>query len=217
MFLLNAVDRVREQLRHVPGVEIQHDQKLPPASTHEISALERELKQQLPRSLRRVLSEEAGGLLFGWVTEGNLFGPECRYGGIHLLSPEEAVEVARELRQYAAEVQQDPILVARAGFAAMIEDWPFWIPVCRFMSADCFCLDIRRGGDDYPVVFLEHDVMGGGPNVHGLQLAPNFEDLVLRWSELAFVELHDWTPAISDTGIDVGSALFRQLRYSLNT
>lgn len=79
-------------------------------------------------------------------------------------------------------------------------------------NGDAFCIDKRNE----TIVFLEHDVVDGGPNVHGLLLAINFDDLIKKWSKVCFVEVFDWTDGINEDGIDVESIIFSRLFLLIN-
>lgn len=98
------------------------------------------------------------------------------------------------------------------GWEALVNDWSFWIPIITFRNGDAFCIDKRNE----TIIFLEHDVVDGGPNVHGLLLAINFDDLIRKWSKVGFVEVFDWTDGINEDGIDVESIIFSQLLPLIN-
>lgn len=73
---------------------------------------------------------------------------------------------------------------------------------CRFFffdNGDFFCIDMRE--KSFPVVFLEHDVMDGGPNLHGLRIASDLGKLLDLWSQVYFVEC-DWSLIVEDSGIN---------------
>ena len=79
----------------------------------------------------------------------------------------------------------------------------FW-----FRTGDTICWDARDGR----VVFCEHDVIDGGPLVHGALLAHDVEDFVERWSAIGFVEQWDWRSVCQADGIDIQHRAFAELR-----
>ncbi|HBO46106.1 MAG TPA: hypothetical protein DD670_19720 [Planctomycetaceae bacterium] len=161
-----------------------------------------------------VFREEVGGLVFSWHAPDNVFGAECKYGYINLLSPQQIISCFQDQKVMAEDARRngfgnDP------GWAAVIDDWPHWLPVFRFNTGDCLCVDIGRPAEQ-PIVFLEHDVMDGGPNLHGLRLASSLSDFVQQWAEAMFVELRDWTVGCNDVGLNLRADVFGTMQNKLH-
>jgi len=128
---------------------------------------------------------------FNWTSNGS-YGEDCRIGGIRIDPPQTIADNYLEMLQMVneANMNQDE-LEENEGLKVMVNDWPHWIPIISFMNGDAFC--INKKNNSFDVVFLEHDVMDGGPYIHGLQVASNVEDLLNRWSQIGFVEVNDWS------------------------
>lgn len=191
------------------GAVVRHVVK-PPSG---IGRLGDELPFKLPDSIAELYSESSGGAILEWNVSKDVFGLECRRGYMHLLSPDEIIMNFRHQNGVVADAISEG-LDGEKGFASLIEDWPYWLPVFRFRNGDCFCLEGRETcGGEPSVVFLEHDVMDAGPNLHGIRLASSFSDLLRRWSDVFFVELSDWADAVVDgSGIDADAPVFSSLR-----
>lgn len=211
--ILSAIRHAEQQLAVMRGVEVGSLQWQPPASEADIDHLTSALGFVLPNSLRTIFTEEATRVEFAWRATEGVFGRKCSHGHVRLLSPD---EVARDFLVQKREAQAATKVSApnNEGFAALAADWPFWLPVFRFKSGDCFCLDTRFG-DDPAVVFLEHDVMDGGPSVHGLRIAPNLSALLQRWPDVLFVELQDWTDGVDSGGLNPNAQVFDMMRERL--
>jgi hypothetical protein len=207
--MLNEIQAARRDLLGF-GVRDISLETAPPVTSGTLQDVETRIRHGLPDALRQVFLGEAGGLKFRWSTD--VFGPECRRGYAWLLSPEEIAEAFKGQVAIAEEAQRDGVDATNEGYKALVRDWPHWIPVFRFPSGDCFCLDVSGASIDPPVVFLEHDVMDQGPNLHGLRLASNVADLVSRWGGVLFVDVYDWTKAVVANGIDKDAQILNPLR-----
>jgi cell wall assembly regulator SMI1 len=120
------------------------------------------LKMDLPDELKIIFTKEGGGLQFSWFAATEIYGENCTRGFMHLISPEEMINTRAEMLAMVSEAIADRVeLEVNKGLQAMVEDWPHWIPLFRFPNGDAFCLDIRNS----TIVFLEHDVMDGGPYI----------------------------------------------------
>lgn len=124
---------------------------------------------------------------------------EFYYGGFTLLSPLEITRQFHEFREFVKEIVKNGLDQEEAGYAALVRDWPYWLPIFFFDNGDFFCIDMRE--KSFPVVFLEHDVMDGGPNLHGLRIASDLGKLLDLWSQVYFVEC-DWSLIVEDSGIN---------------
>jgi hypothetical protein len=210
--LVPAVERAHARLVQVEGVHIETADIRSPSTEAEIENFLRSCECDIPDFLVEVYREEASGIVFSWSASASQFGSECRRGYLQLLCPDEVVSQFKGQKEQADEVRRSNLGVEE-GYSALARDWPFWIPVFRFRSGDCFCVDVRD--PEMRVVFLEHDVMDAGPNLHGMQLARNLGELILRWSEVGFVELFDWTTACTETGLDPTARILDGIRHRL--
>ena len=192
------------------GIEAVALDTAAPASEGTLQEVEGRIKHRLPYALRQVFLHEAGEIKCRWNTD--LFGPDSTRGFAWLLSPRGLEEAFKAQVEMAEEAKRDGLDATGDGYRALVTDWPRWVPIFRFPSGDCFCLEFSDSASDPPIVFLEHDVMDQGPNLHGLRLASNFGDLVARWSSVLFVDVHDWTKAVAADGIDKNAAVLRPLR-----
>jgi cell wall assembly regulator SMI1 len=207
--MLNEIKAAQRDLLNV-GVKDVSLETTPPVTAGTLQDLESRIGRRLPDGLRQIFLQDAGGLKFRWTTD--VFGPGCSRGLAWLLTPQAIAEMFKEQVGMAEEAKRDGLDTANDGYKALVRDWPRWVPVFRFPSGDCFCLDLSDPGIDPPIVFLEHDVMDGGPNLHGLRIAKNIGDLVTRWSSVLFADPYDWTKAVVADGIDKNAAAFGPLR-----
>lgn len=213
MELVTQANAIREALRRVQGVSKLELCVHPPVSQAQLSAVERGLDVALPDDLRSIYTEQAGGIEFSWVAEAGTFGKDRVWGDLLLLSPERVLEERREMLDEARTLGAQGMAHLSEGEKALVSDWPGWIPFIKFRSGDFFCLCSGEGGDlgGHRVVLLEHDVMDGGPSVHGVQIAPSVSELFIRWSSVGFVEVYDWSSVVDGRGLDVRSSIFSEI------
>jgi len=207
--LLNEIEAAKQDLLGF-GVKDVSLQTCAPVAPGTLQEAEAEIGVSFPTALQGVYLHETGGLRFAWNTE--VFGPECKRGCAWLLGPKEIVEERRNLLGTVADAKAEGLDRVSEGYGALVKDWPAWVPVFRFPSGDCFCLDNSSGASDPVIVFLEHDVMDQGPNLHGLRVAGSFTELVARWSKVLFVDVYDWTKVVRENGMDEGADVFSPLR-----
>jgi cell wall assembly regulator SMI1 len=213
--LLESVKSAQNRLKSIFEVECCELALLPPVTEADLSCIETDLRLRLPEDLRSIFINETGGLVFKWSLSHLIFGPEIKFGALHLLSPEQIVSVSSDLHSIVKDTIEEG-LAEKVGYDALVKDWPFWLPAFRFSNGDYFCINTRRGHGHFSVVFLEHEVMDGGPNLHGLQIAPSIEDLLKLWSSVLFAYVHDWTHVVDDNGLNPQSPVFDQLRAKIN-
>jgi hypothetical protein len=89
----------------------------------------------------------------------------------------------------------------------ILEDIKNWIPFCTFPNGDAFCIDKRSN----KVVFYEHEVFDSGINLHGLVIAKNIEDLIVKWSKVLFVDIYDWYEGVNEEGIDLSKDVYKNI------
>jgi hypothetical protein len=210
--ILDSIEAARRDLTAL-GVTDMSFRSAPPVTPNVLGEVEERIGHRLPDALRQGFLQETGGVKWQWFSD--LFGLHSRRGCAWLQSPQEMADGFEDQVAMAEEAKSSGETATSAGYQAMASDWPNWIPVFRFPSGDSFCLDMAAADFDPPIVFLEHDVMDGGPNLHGMRLAQNFLDLVRRWSSVLYVEVPDWTPVVDRDGIDVNAEIFRPLREHL--
>ena len=148
---------------------------------------------------------------FSWIAAPDyVFGSDFYDGDLTLLSPADAKNLYLDVMcDIANEAIQNGWEKNDAGYAALVNDWPHWFPVLLFANGDCLCIDMTS--EQNRIVYCEHDVMDGGPNLHGLQIAPDLETLIYRWKQMLFAENFDWTRAVDETGINLDSELLTPL------
>lgn len=208
--LLPALHKTNQILSGLPGVQCEAVVATAPSPV--VDSLFASMPDvRLPSSLRQIYAEEAGSIEFSWLASPYVFGQDCRRGNVSFLSPARSMQMLRDQRAQASETTAEGYAENDEGYSAVAADWPHWLPVFRFPSGDCFCLDLRDPAPEPGVVFLEHDVMDAGPNLHGLRMAEGLEELIERWRQIHFVELFDWNAAVGESGIDPDSPVVRAI------
>ena len=200
-----AIHEAERILRACPDIAVQKTVIAPPDPESKDILLSIP-DADIPEELIRIF-ETTERCEFSWKDPtGAVFGEEFRYGGFTLLSPSEIKTYLYELREIAREAHEKGWDEDDPGYAALVQDWPHWLPVFFFDNGDCFSIDMRD--KSFPVVFQEHDVMDGGPNLHGLRIAPDLGTLIDRWSRILFVEC-DWSRVTNESGINPSSVHLR--------
>lgn len=93
------------------------------------------------------------------------------------------------------------------GIDSIIEDIRNWIPVTIFPNGDSFCIDKRNN----KIVFYEHDVFDSGPNLHGLVIARNINELIEKWGEVLFIDIYDWYDGVDENGINLSKDAYKYI------
>lgn len=213
--LKKIVDASVETIRGRKGIEVVAYSTTSPVSEEEF----REIVSQnmdISEHLDNIFGNERCGLTFSWRSDSEVLGTDCNcnFGYVRLLSPTEMVQKFHEQKEIAIDSKSN-MLDDDEGYKSLIADWPFWLPVFCFKSGDCFCIDTRKKGE--PVVFLEHDVMDDGPNIHGLRIAPNLSELIRIWGSILFVEVCDWSDVTNQDGLAIDSPLFIQVKNAIGS
>lgn len=206
MNFLAAIHEVEKILAACPGVRVKPVAATPPFPKAKV-ILDSIPEVNYPSELLDIYTQ-MGDCKFDWnTTDGKTFGENFKYGSLHLMSPNEIKCDMAWMREIATEAMKEGWDNA-PGYAALVRDWPHWMPVFSFDNGDRFCIDMRD--ETFPIVFLEHDVMDGGPNLHGLRIAPNPEALIDRWKQIFFVEC-DWSLITDISGIDLRRECLRPM------
>ena len=213
--ILIKIDQIKKTFKNVVEIESCKIKKSAIISDKVYGDAVNKLGFELPEVLKYIYIHEAGGINFSWNLSSSIFGQNCQRGIFHLMNVTDVVWQFRENQAMVDEAKLDN-LDSEDGYKAIVTDWPFWIPIFRFPSGDCFCLDVRSESNELPVVFLEHDVMDSGPNLHGLKIASNLEELIHKWFSVAFVDLYDWTLGVNTNGINLDADVFTPLRDFLD-
>lgn len=212
MELFETIENVYLKLLSIDGIETDKLIITEPIDGSTMVAIEQEISFLLPDTLRTFYMNQASSVAFNWESESEMFGSECKFGGINLLSPAAIVDSIQEMESIVQEAKADQDELSNdLGLQALVDDWPYWLPIIGFENGDAFCIDKR----DNSIVFLEHDVMDGGPNVHGLKIASSFDDLITTWSQIGFVDIYDWSDGINESGIDLQNPTFKRIRDKL--
>jgi|GEM_PF-2490568 len=209
MELIDAINYVSSKLSVIEGVKTDIILS-EPCNSSDIDELENKFKIEFSKQLKDIYLNHTSTIKFSWNIDDNLFGLNCKRGCVNLLSPKEIIKKFDDMISIVEEgtINYDE-LAENEGLKALVEDWPNWIPISKFPNGDYFCID--KDKYENPMIFLEHDVMDGGPNVHGLKIALNFDDLVYKWSKVGFVDIYDWTNGINSYGINFNSEVFEKL------
>jgi cell wall assembly regulator SMI1 len=197
----------------ISKIEVFKEQKYEinkPSTSSILKDIERELEFVFPCDLRDFYLDESAGLHYSWKITSETLNLDCDNGWLNILSPNEVLVFSKEIKEIAYETMQDRKEVeSNEGARALVNDWVHWIPIVSFPNGDAFCID--KSGIRKEVVFLEHDVMDGGPNLHGLKIANDFSDLMQKWSMIAFADIFDWTEGVNDDGIDLTKDIYKSL------
>ncbi|MGF6949042.1 cell wall assembly regulator SMI1 [Neobacillus sp. B4I6] len=208
MEIFHIVNAVRQKLSQYDALQVSEILNDKPISQDELSEIESHISFKFPDSLRHLFINHSSSLRFSWDDDGKrFFGEDCRYGGLNLISPIQIKNLFEDMREMVEETKAELSEEYDEGKQALVDDWSFWIPIVLFHNGDAFCIDTRTGN----IVFLEHDVMDGGPNLHGIVLAQNIDDLISKWSIVGFVDIYDWTEGVNDDGINIESPVFSKL------
>jgi len=206
MEILKRVDFVEKIFKSTNKFELELIQSSKQVKYEELLGLENELNISFPKKLRDFYLNETEFVFFKWSTTPDVFGTECKRGYLNILSPTQILDLYNDMRQIVEEAKRDQDVAHNEGLKALLNDWIFWIPIIFFPNGDAFCLDTRES--KYPIVFLEHDVMDGGPYIHGIKIAENFSDLIEKWSKIGFVDVYDWSQYVDEKGIDLSKPVF---------
>ncbi len=179
-----------------------------PIKINELENLENELKFQFPKELRDIYILQASDIQFRWQTEQSVFGTNCNKGEFYLLSPFSILEQYKDMIDIAEEIKGNAESENDEGVMAINNDWIHWVPIIQFSNGDAFCIDKRN----FEIVFFEHDVIDGGPNLHGIKIANCYKELISKWSALAFVDIYHWDEVCDEDGIDINNEQFKHIR-----
>lgn len=215
MELIKVINSVHQKLSNLQSVIITEIKYENPIDEVSLLNVETKLSFRFPETLRQFYLNQSSSIRFYWEIHNDTefpLGEECKYGGLCLSSPFQILSLYVDMQEMVVDGRTQLNNSFDEGWEALVNDWSFWIPIITFQNGDAFCIDKRNE----TIVFLEHDVMDGGPNVHGILLALNFDDLIKKWSNVGFVEVFDWTDGINEEGIDVKSEIFNRLFPLIN-
>jgi len=179
------VTRWRATLRAVARLGGQADALIlePRARADEVLALERSLGVRLPTSLRDTLLSFSRRAVFSWylpdsftVSEelAQIFRGGCRWSIAWIQQCNEAKN------DWIRDVFRDP----GDAYAAV---WHDKLAFHEVGNGDYLAIDVAPQSAP-SVVYLSHDDGEG----HGRQLGSDFQDFLLRWSQLGCVGAEDW-------------------------
>lgn len=214
MELITILKSTYDRLSKIKDIEVEELFITPPINKDDLNEIERCLGFTFPECLREFYLQNAGSTSFNWTARTESYGEECKIGGINILSPSMILHHYLEMNQMVEEANlSKEELEKNPGIQAMVRDWPHWIPAISFMNGDFFCMDKKDSMS--PIVFLEHDVMDGGPYIHGLVIASNYGELFVAWSQIGFAEINDWSQYIGNKGLDVNDDVFLRMREAI--
>jgi hypothetical protein len=186
----------------------------PPASEAAIQAVERELSQRLPASLRTFFERGASDVDCSYAMEpegqaldrvDTLLSGETRvFGGAQIGPLSDLPDFSRAVRAWAEEtwVAEDP---------EQRQIWESAIPFVALRNGDYLALDLRGGSADPPVEYLNHDD-------ESFMLAPGLAAFLTAWERLCYIGPEHWllSEFIGDDGyLDSESDRAGQLRALL--
>lgn len=165
----------------------------PPASEYEIRAIEQSLGLRLPVSLRQALLLFSRKVRFRWfLPKGFELSPELRqvFSGDCHWSPEWLIQFNSDKEGWIREVFPDP----NDPYDAV---WHGKLAFHEVGNGDYLAIDTAEGSGG-AVVYLSHDDGSG----HGMQIAANFQDFLVRWTRLGCVGGEDWQwlPFVAPSG-----------------
>jgi len=208
MNLLDFINNTYLNLSNINGFNVNKVMLTEPCSSYEVEELEKKFGVELPKQLKEIYINCSSSIQFNWNVDDARFGINCKRGFVNLFSPKEIMRRYDDMMHMVEEGKLNTDeLNENEGLRALVNDWPNWIPIFSFPNGDYFCIC----KNDNTIVLLEHDVMDGGPNVHGLKLAGDFNDLIDKWSKVVFVDIYDWTNGTNDDGIDLNADVFKEL------
>lgn len=215
MNIIKSVKKLEKELNILGNIEV----KLSVTSTknydNDIQVIEEKYDIVFPNMLKQLYINDMSKVILKWNTKGNTLGKGCKRGELNLLTPDEILNEVTDIQTIIEDSKVDTKeLEKNEGLRALVNDWPFWIPIISFSNGDSFCIESRD--KSLPIVFLEHDVMDGGPNLHGLRIASNFENLMENWSKVAFVDTFDWAEVVNEMGLDIMHSYFNELRMRIS-
>lgn len=165
----------------------------PPATEEEVSAIEGELGQKLPETMRRVLRGFAARVCIEWqLRDANrppelfreIWAGECRWdlGSLPALQ-----ETHREWIEKCFTGKQ-PTDWTKSPYLIQYDlVWHHKFAFLEVGNFDMVGIDVARS-ESQPVVYLSRE---DGP-CHGYHLGDDFEDYVDRLTSLAFVGAEEW-------------------------
>lgn len=207
-YLLEVFDLVNNELRKNENVIIDFCVTTPPLDCNEVNTIEKQLPGGFPELLFKFYTSEAESLELAWKISSDVFGEKCNRGRISLISPRNILNKWHDMVSCVEDTSYEDV---NEGVLLMRKDWPHWIPVVRFPNGDSFCLDTSSSSNpnDYLVRFMEHDVMDGGPFIHGIKIASCFKELVEKWAAISFVDVFDWSLITDENGLNLESDILK--------
>lgn len=210
----NTIIKVIEKIRVIKGVKIEIIETDTVITEDILLEIEAKLKYTFPISLRKFYLNEYSAFKLKWFASPSTFNDDCTMGELNIINPNLILKKYQDMQYEVEQALMDKEqLNYDEGLKAIVDDWLYWIPIIVFSNGDAFCIDKRD--KTYPIVFLEHDVMDAGPNLHGLKIAKNIDDLIIKWSRSGFTDVYDWYDVVNDNGIDLTSEVFKQVLSKL--
>lgn len=160
----------------------------PPLSERELVAIEADLGRPIPQSLRELARNYSAGFRVNWSIDSSERLPEFLSESASCLvefSVADLPNLDERRKRWVESVFPD----ASDEHAA---PWHHAMPFIHSPNGDLIAFDLRIGGNDPPVSYLNHE--GHYPQSgHGRQLGTNFGDFMDRWSRLGCIGPESWT------------------------
>jgi SMI1 / KNR4 family (SUKH-1) len=193
MELLNIIENTIDKIKKCDDIEIQK------INIEEVKEKEEDRNWHLSNSLKQIYTKYKK-IKLSWNCKVN--GDK---GYIELLSIDEIISKQEELEELAKEFYDDDTI---EDIDTIIEDIRNWLPLFRFPNGDMFCMDKRND----KIVFFEHEVFDTGINLHGLIISNSFEELIMKWSSVLFIDIYDWYDGVDrNDGIDLRRDVYKNI------
>lgn len=216
MNIKDEIYHIYNKLKETSNIDVQEIEIGELMDVDEFHQIESRLNFIFPDILRNFYLNEASSISLIWNATGEGFGDKCKYGEINLISPIEINRMVEDMKFEVKEfLENKEEYEENEGVKAILDDWIYWIPIIKFSNGDAFCFDIRQ--HEYPIFFLEHDVMDGGPNLHGLKIAPNFDQFFKNWCNVGFVDIYDWYEVSTENGVNFNNNIFEMIKKILRS
>jgi len=200
------------------GGEVQELMIKPPASMEDIKFVERELKNEIPETFIKVLSEFSSSFSFRWFLPDPYLNQEytenkpSKFKEIFSGSPNWSLDLLTQHQLVVSDYIKTVCPNPEDPYDAV---WHNKFAFCSVENGDYLAIDLDPNEKE-KVVYLSHN---GGVG-HGYKLANNIIELLDNWSRVGFVGCEDFQWIIftesPNSGINPDSETANEFRNWLN-
>jgi hypothetical protein len=147
-----------------------------------------EVARRAPKPMLDVWSAFAS-IQVRWYDEQRRLGRDATGGGLVLLAPRETLDEIETYAMLLDDERDDP----NEHYELAARTWGAWTPFHRFPSGDSLALN-----ETGAVTVWQHDLLDGGPYVHGLVLGPDLLTFLEAWARVCWAEPRDWRYVVTD-------------------